>query len=331
MAARKTNPKVMDVSKPGKTKVTPTSRPVIVGRGRSVKDATVNESLPAEIADESTSKRIKIGHHDLPNTTLVAPHAAPISQTKKKIMPLSEDEKSEHFGVDIKTGGAVADSPATAGADADSAPEGKPDLLMPNIKVDANTEPQTEADVVEASGSSPADAVAKPFDLTTSGDAAGIASPAADDSDGDGLINAKKPAAKVPAAVTPPAAAVQQDEPEDTAPEGDTAEQPADGSDDNPGGASDSAAVGALADQVGNKKVADKAVEEASLKTAAVNEAIESKKYYVPIGKDNTKRRGNGGLIILLVLLVLAAAAYLALDAGIVKIPGFDVPYDIIG
>ena len=95
---------------------------------------------------------------------------------------------------------------------------------------------------------------------------------------------------------------------------------------------SDSGAVDAMAEQAEAKKKADKEAEAAIAKQQEIQKLVDSKKYNVPIGHDSTKKGGSKvALILLLVILVLAAGAYLAADAGVVKVNGFDVPYHLIG
>jgi len=231
MAARKSEPKVMDVSKPGKTAPSQTGRPTITGHGPMAKDPTVVDTAPKD----ETADPISESANEAAGSLTAA--------TRKKIVPISDDVKPE------------ADAETVKPAEPEAASGKKP-------------EPADEP---------AADSLAEPADEET-----------------------------------------------------ETAEKPADA--DAAGGASESGAVDAVAEQAQAKKQADKDAEAAIAKQQETQKLIENKKYFVPIGHDSTKKGGSRkALIVLVVLIVVAAGAYLAADAGVVKVNGFEVPYHIIG
>jgi hypothetical protein len=93
---------------------------------------------------------------------------------------------------------------------------------------------------------------------------------------------------------------------------------------------SQSAEVDALAENVASKKEAEKIAEEQLKHDAAIQELVDSKKYFVPLDHDSTKKKsGNMPVVVLLVILILALAGYAVVDLGIVK-PGFDVPVHVL-
>lgn len=95
---------------------------------------------------------------------------------------------------------------------------------------------------------------------------------------------------------------------------------------------SGAAEVNALADTVNTKSEEVKKAEAEIKMLEEVNVLVASKKYYVPLAHDSTRRRGNKKpLLVLLVLLLLLTGAYLVVDAGIIELPGYDVPYHFIG
>jgi hypothetical protein len=90
-------------------------------------------------------------------------------------------------------------------------------------------------------------------------------------------------------------------------------------------------AVGAMANQAEAQKQAQKDAAAAATRQAEMEKAIETKKYFVPIGHDSTKSGGSKGALTALVIIVLLAGAYLALDAGVIKVNSFKVPVHIVG
>lgn len=57
-----TTPKAFDVFRPGRTKASPTSRPVIVGHNKSVQDSTVTDKPPTQIVGEPRYNHIMDSH-----------------------------------------------------------------------------------------------------------------------------------------------------------------------------------------------------------------------------------------------------------------------------
>jgi len=217
--AKKSEPRVMDVSKPGRSKPSQTSRPIIVGHGPMAKDPTV--------VDDKLDNEPTAVPGEKPEITTAVSH--------KKITPLSDDEKPAEDD----------ESKDEEAKDEKDEPAAKPDEDDAEAKKSEDKEDKDEK------------------------------------SDSD---------------------------------------------------ASDSGAVDAIAEQAETKKQADKEAEAAIAKQQENQKLIETKKYFVPIGHDSTKKGGSQkALIVLLVLIVLAAGAYLAVDAGVVKVNGFEVPYHIVG
>ncbi len=95
---------------------------------------------------------------------------------------------------------------------------------------------------------------------------------------------------------------------------------------DSPG-ASESAAVEAVADTGGNNRQEQRAADEQAKLDAALQELIDSKKYVVPLAHDSSGRRGNGmAAAVFLIVLLLVVAAYLIIDAKVLKV-GLNLPY----
>ena len=70
--------------------------------------------------------------------------------------------------------------------------------------------------------------------------------------------------------------------------------------------------------------------EEQAKRDAEVQQLITSKKYFVPLAHDSSKKHtSKAPAVIILILILLAAGAYAVVDLGLVK-PGFDVPYHVL-
>jgi hypothetical protein len=99
---------------------------------------------------------------------------------------------------------------------------------------------------------------------------------------------------------------------------------------DNTAEVSDAASVDALAEAGEKKKTEQKELEEQQKRDAALQELIDSKKYFVPLSHDSGSRHRHGhGWLAVLALIFLLAAAYFIVDAGLIDI-GFDVPFDVL-
>lgn len=107
---------VMDVSKPGKTAATATSRPVIITHGAIVKDPMVNEEAATDTPAQETQT-------PLPSTT------------KKVITPLSDQKNSDDSGPE--------DAPSTEAPTSESE------------KTETSEKPAAQADVSEKEPAEP--------------------------------------------------------------------------------------------------------------------------------------------------------------------------------
>ena len=95
-------------------------------------------------------------------------------------------------------------------------------------------------------------------------------------------------------------------------------------------GSNETAEIEALADATVAQKLTEKQAEEQAKRDAEVQQLITSKKYFVPLAHDSSKKHtSKAPAVIILILILLAAGAYAVVDLGLVK-PGFDVPYHVL-
>ncbi len=95
---------------------------------------------------------------------------------------------------------------------------------------------------------------------------------------------------------------------------------------------SDMAVVDALAGSIASKKEAAKIAEEQVKRDAQVEELIESRKYFVKIGHEPSKKTHQihqRSLVVILILVFIVSGMYVAADAGLIDL-GFTVPFELI-
>ncbi|MFZ1323761.1 MAG: hypothetical protein WAQ57_01205 [Candidatus Saccharimonadales bacterium] len=116
---------------------------------------------------------------------------------------------------------------------------------------------------------------------------------------------------------------------------GEAAEAPAadaPGAEDNeaaPAGRSEAAEVNALADQMKSKKEEAAKAEERAKQDAALQELVDSKKYFVPVGKAHAKSSRSALWLVPLLIVAALAAAYILIDAGLVDV-NITLPFELI-
>lgn len=97
---------------------------------------------------------------------------------------------------------------------------------------------------------------------------------------------------------------------------------------------SDAAGVDAVVGAAEAKKLAAKEAEEQAKRDAALQELIQSKKYFVPIGHETQQAKSGHRhhewlMVFIIVLLAGLIAGYLLVDAGVVS-TSFELPVDLI-
>lgn len=290
------NAKVFDVAKPGKAKPLSTSRPV-VGQAITVRD----NSMITGNASEKPSK----------------PLAAP-SVSRKVIKPISMDDVSEEESVPLQP---VANFTETA-----------PELVTAQVATPLESKPKKEAVKLQIVDSTVNDAVkvSTPKDVPakTESVAGSEKAPASADTEPtvvaeteDTPVEEEQVSEKTPAE---PEAVAASDavEPKQETDQVSTPEESPE--------SSETASVDALAEASEKPKLDQKLQEEESKREAALQELIDSKKYFVPLAHDSSKpKKRSGFMVFLVLLLVLLVAGYVLVDAGIIDV-GIKLPYDLI-
>lgn len=261
--------KVMDVSKPGKGKVSETSRPVV-----------------APIVDEKSSDSsddIKV------ETTLEpAPEAKAPSQARKVIQPISDDLTSDEVEVDVashKTPG--EETPPTESSAEDAAEESKVD-----------------SPVIESTG----DPI-KPGEIANN-----------DETADEPKVSSQEKSAETTDTSDEKSAKASSETSQDEKP----AAKPAEGD--------DAASVDALMANTKTRKELEKQAEEEAKKNAALQDIIDSKKYFVRTSHGHVVKSSSSAtwiIVVLLLIVALLASAYLLADAGVVDSP-VELPFDLI-
>ncbi len=295
------NAKVFDVAKPGKAKPLSTSRPV-VGQAITVRDTSV---LP----DSNDQK------------TAVKPLAAP-SVTRKVIKPLTEED--ETFLGQVEPENNVVNFTETAPElEAKEAEEAaiKPKKETKKLQIVDSTA-NTAVTVTTGKGSAlpstapeekASSSTSIPSEIEQNEDAEEVAQKdvSGEDADPDTDVDSAQSTSDTPEA--PEATQEATGAAADAGSEG-----------------SESASVDALAEASEKPKLDQKALEEQAKRDAALQELIDSKKYFVPLAHDSSKPKRRGGVgVVFLVILLLLIGAYLLIDAEVIK-TSLTLPYEFI-
>jgi hypothetical protein len=275
------NTKVFDVAKPSRAKPIGTSRPVIITHAAPVTDRTLVEQKPAEKA-------------------LAAPSAV-----RKIIKPVSMDQEDGDVLPAEKTAPLVV-----------AAKTSKPQKIVDDseaVAVTVKTTPTTESTAQPATDEpKPEDVSETALEPEAPAEEARVTQP-----NTSSEANSTEESAKQSETTTPEE---QPDESAEEKPEGTTDEGDAQTAETADTAGSEAAGVDALAEASQKSKQEQKAAEEQTKKDAALQELINSKKYFVPLAHDSTSAKKHTGIWIFLLVLILAAGgAYAAIDAKLVK------------
>ncbi|HET6924810.1 MAG TPA: hypothetical protein VFH39_03205 [Candidatus Saccharimonadales bacterium] len=296
MANQKSS-KVFDVAKPGKSAPSSSAKPIIITNRPVLKDPMVT--------DDDTS-----ADEERPAETRTT------TKTRVQIKPI-HDLTAETADDQPET--AAPETPATTEAEAPSAPD------LPAAKASKPKPPKPVAEKAEAKTG------AQPRIVTGTTDAEPKAT-AKPETSAESAVEAKEPAtapaAPAPeseseapdAAATAPAKEPEAtEEPKDTAAAAAPAESPAES---DPSG-DVVAATGDNAAELAAKREQERAEE---LEKLAL-----SRKYYLPINQTGRRHARHMAWLGVFVIILLALAwADVALDAGLIKIPGVKAPVRII-
>jgi|GEM_PF-3734518 len=304
------NDRVFDVAKPNKAKPVGTSRPVIVNHAASVTDASMvnnqpQPSAPVLAAPSATRKIIR--PISINSAEESAPTAAPSEPATSSIVILNEPKVAlKNAQPTIPTESAPT-LPPTAPVVADPETTNEEPLTQP-----AETTPTAGTELTEPQVETEAEpAIAEP-----------AATPAANESTDATPAEESKPDVLDAEAEKPEADDKESTEPAASTDDADAKEAPADSAI-----GSDAASVGAVAEASTKNKEEQKAAEEQAKKDAALQELIDSKKYFVPLAHDATQRTGHSATWAgLLVLVLLVVGGYLAIDAKLIHV-AINLPY----
>lgn len=284
------NTKIFDVARPSSAKPMGTSRPVIVSHAAPIKDPTIISISGAEEA----------------NAKLAAP-----SVSRKIISPITESEvpaPQETSSIAVLSG--VEESTATAPV----VSKVNEFVLVPDAEDSAQTE--TGNAVADESAAQVPETEEHEVPVSVAQNQEGFEEPiGAPESVGD-----EKEASSDATIATEEAP-----EPAVTTTDKETkSETPAEQS-----SGSESASVDALAEASTKPKEDAKKAEEDAKKAAALQELIDSKKYFVPLAHDSTQKQGgSNAYIVLLLVIILAAGIYAAIDAKVIH-TSIPLPYHL--
>lgn len=315
---KKKDPKVMDVSKPGKSAPSSTGRPIIVSHKPMAGDPMVKESDK----DEEKPSGEPSGDE---GEKITVKRTGP-----KVIKPLNEDAAAKDESAAAqdqadKSTDAEEDSPSTG----DKAPTA-PDLATAAARATerskkAESESKPSQDDEQAGASKETDSASAIEEQSDTSTEEVTSSDAPDNSesekpqpeeteDSSGSVDVETGDDKKET----------EDEASGKANEQESAKE---NKEDNPD-AQQAATVGAVADQAVKKKNPAKQAQEDIKQQEQIKELIASKKYNLPIKASQSKRRMRG-IAIAIAILLLLAGGYLALDAQIIE-NDFDLPIEFI-
>ena len=293
--------KVMDISKPGKGKVVATSRPVV---------APITSNTEAETAPEisSPSAARKVIQPITPADELIGeeskePKKAPAKATSIKIITNTPEDNEEP--VEVKPVEEDKPVPETSEEPAPEEPKEEPKEepekeetpAEPEAPAAETPEPDAQEEVPQEEPEQPAET---PPELKPE------------------PVSEEKPPVEPPAPADAPKPAEPKDAP------------PAEAAPPVPDAGSDSANVDAIAQSAETKKEAARKAEEKAKKDAELQNLIDSKQYFVPIGHHAAAtKKGRGLIVFLAVLIAVIVVAYLAVDSELVDV-GLKLPYDLI-
>ena len=290
--------KVFDVSKPGQSMPSATTRPVIVTRRPMARDPMVapvqKASATTEPAEDSKPAE--------------EPAAFTARVKKNRIEPLSSDLKSDSKAADT--------SPA-AEAGKDKNAFSVPLDAKPSIQLVKDTAPEdSKSDTQPGEEASQPPAEEKPEEAAVP--------EAADDED-----KSEEKAAEEPASTDEPA---EDDESEQDAANDEEKADTQEGTDDsaktedkNDG---DMDEVTELAGQAAAKKAQKNAEDEAAKRLAAAEALVDKQTYYVPVNAVH-KRKTVHAFMVIFVLIVVLAGAVAAIDAGLLDV-GVELPFNLL-
>ena len=285
--------KVFDVAKPNKSKPMDTSRPVIVSHTSPFKDPTVISVMGSEEA----------------NAKLAAP-----SVSRKIISPLTTEDNAVPVEESNIT---VLHEPTESLPTAPIVMKSKELVLAPDQEV-------TTAANVTATENEPV--VPGPVESTVTNSSKEV----------NNLEVTEQPSEDIQSEVLP--STTENEQPEETNTDNSKTVEPevelekADESltpevSTGTPVVSDAASVDALAEASTKPKEEAKKAEDEVKKAVALQEMIDSKKYFVPLAHDSSqKKNGSNVILILLLLIILAGGVYAAIDARVVD-TGISVPY----
>jgi chemotaxis protein histidine kinase CheA len=307
--------KVFDVAKPGNAKPMGTSRPVITSPGTPIKDPTVitvsgAEDTPEKLAPPSVTRKI-ISPLTTPETTgLDTGQESSITILHEPVPSTEEPVKTAPLIIKSKSN--TTSAREASERTTESSPQETPKAPLEKEKI---KEKPAELVVATKKAETPVEAtVAVPTKEAPALESTSEESPKEE---------ATEPAKeeKTDAEVKPEDSAAEKTETEEKKPDEETET-------DSLGG-SEAAGVDALAEASGKTKEDEKKAEEQVKKEAALQELIDSKKYFVPLAHDSTsKKKGPGALMALLGLVILVAGAYAAIDANLIK-TNINLPFHI--
>lgn len=265
---------------------------------------------PGKSAPSASAKPIIISHHPMMQDPMVKPDggdeeaSGPVlahAPTRVVIKPLTDDLEQQ-----IAAAAEAAAKPTKAAPEASAEPAEQAEAAT---KVDEATTPTDNEKATSETGAEPVEASAtatepapEPAEETPE-----PAAPAADDE-----APAEEPT-KVADKTTEPASQPQSDA-ETPATTPDTDASTSNGTDP---------ATGKPASDATNEKAAAEAAEREAARKKELEQLAESHKYYLPINQVEKRRNKRWALVGLLVIILLALAwADVALDAGLISIPG---------
>lgn len=304
--------KVFDVAKPGMAKPVGTSRPVIVNHSAGVADKSVingPDGTPSKLSAPSISRKvikpISISEDPAAANNTESAQADPVASATS-IVILDEPKKAQ------KTPKA-AEAPAPA---LDTAPE------LPAGQVAAKTESVAPEAKKDTSKSSPDMTDTAKTETKLSSETTDAPEVAAEEPKSDNTA-VEKPTENAPADQANPTETDEEavENTDETA--ASEAEKPAEAE----ASGSDAASVDAVAEASTKSKEEQKAAEEQIKRDAALQDMIDSKKYFVPLAHDSSKtKKRSGTWVAVLILLVIVAGAYAAIDSKIID-TGISLPY----
>jgi hypothetical protein len=298
---KKTAPKLFDVSRPGKSAPSSTSRPVIITNRPVLKDPMVikvdtgeDNTATTETSASSSEMKHKVDiqplHIDL--SEVLPPSAPEVKKDSKKA-----DDKPAEEKVEVETP-LEDDKPEEETPAKDEKQDDKVAPTEPEEPATDNEEPKDDAESVTVKVDKPVD---KPADNAPKTTGEKVIAPPVHDTEA-AAEPTEKPAEESPAPETP---TVEEDS--FTSNE----DEPSLDNNDRP---------------VLSEKEA-KATEAAKKKAEEQEKIIASGEFYLPINSVEKRRtRRNMILGLLFIVILVAIAALAAWDAGIFSIPGYQAP-----